>query len=605
MKFTSLITSALSFKAKYLIILFILCLQLTSVFAQELPNREFRGVWVATVSNLDWPQQGASAETQKTALRTLFDKIKEANLNVVFLQVRTECDAFYNSGKEPWSRFLTGQQGVNPGYDPLAFAIEEAHKRGLELHAWINPFRVNSSTSSSIVYASNHVSKAKPEWLLSFSTGKKILNPGIPEVRNYIASVVQEIAENYAVDGIHFDDYFYPYPENNFTGITTEDSQTYSQFGTGFTSIGDWRRHNINETIRLANEAVKNARPTARFGVSPFGIWKNGTPTGITGMDAYSAIYADALNWLENQYVDYLSPQLYWAIGGSQDYRKLLEWWSDKAYTSSRHLYAGHALYKTTYSEQEVPNQINITRQNRHKNALGDVLYRATNLKDNALNIHTLLQNTTYKYPAAPPAMNWKNGTPPAAPQALTAAINETTGDIEFTWQRNPANSDTHKRYVLYTSATPPTSIAEIQDGSVRALEVAESFTMAAADVPPNASYWVVTELNAGNLESELSNVATVGNVASIRNIARESVLKVYPNPATRVVYLDLKLKRNSLVKVELVAIDGKVRGRAVQKRYEAGNHTITINRDKLPAGIYALVINIDRQRVTKRVVLK
>lgn len=588
-----------------IVLAFILIVNLTQATAQELPNREFRGVWVATVSNLDWPQQGASAESQKAALRTLFDKIKEANLNVVFLQVRTECDAFYNSSKEPWSRFLTGQQGVNPGYDPLAFAIEEAHKRGLELHAWLNPYRVNSSTSASIAYANNHVSKAKPEWLLSFSTGKKILNPGLPEVRAYIASVVSEIAANYAVDGIHFDDYFYPYPEGSFTGISNEDAQTYAQYGSGFTNIGDWRRHNVNETIRLVNEAVKATRPSARFGVSPFGIWKNGTPTGITGMDAYSAIYADAVNWLENGYVDYLSPQLYWAIGGSQDYRKLLEWWADKAYTSSRHLYAGHALYKTTYSEQEVPNQISITRQNRQKHALGDVVYRATNLKDNALNIYTLLKAQTYKYPAAVPAMDWKSEIAPAAPVGLAVTVNEATGDHVFTWNRNESNTGTFKRYVLYTSPGLPESIADLPEGAVRALTSSETFTVPAAEMPSHMSYWVVTELGSDNQESNLSNPATVAGVTAVRSLARESMLKVYPNPAARVVFADVSLKKSSLVKLELVSMDGKMRSRTAPKRYEAGNHTISINRDKLPAGLYALIITIDKQRITRRVVLK
>ncbi|GAB3200835.1 uncharacterized lipoprotein YddW (UPF0748 family) [Pontibacter aydingkolensis] len=605
MTIASLFSRAIGLKTIALLFACILCSQLTNVLAQDLPNREFRGVWVATVSNLDWPQQGASAENQKAALRTLFDNIKAANLNTVFLQVRTESDAFYNSSKEPWSRFLTGKQGVSPGYDPLAFAIEEAHNRGLELHAWINPYRVNSSTSTTIVYAENHVSKSKPEWLLSFSTGKKILNPGLPEVRAYIASVVQEITENYAVDGIHFDDYFYPYPETNFTGITTEDAQTFNLHGTGFTDVKAWRRYNVNETIRLVSEAIQAARPEARFGVSPFGIYKNGVPAGITGMDAYNVIYADPVNWLENKYVDYLTPQLYWPIGGSQDYRKLLEWWADKAYTSSRHLYAGHAIYKTTYTEQEVPNQIDISRQNRSKNALGDVLYRATNLKDNLLNIHTSLKNSTYKYPAAPPAMDWKNAEQPAAPEGLAVTVNEATGEHVLTWQRNTANTGPFKKYIVYTSATLPESIADIPDGAVRALQASESFTIAAADLQQGPSYWVVTELSSSNVESGISNAVTTGTVAAVRNIAKESVLKIYPNPASRIVYADIHLKKPSQVRAELVSVDGKIRGRVQQRRYIAGNHTLSINRDRLAPGVYALIITIDRQRVVKRVILK
>ncbi|MEJ8804298.1 family 10 glycosylhydrolase [Pontibacter sp. H249] len=580
--------------------------QAYAAIAQALPNREFRGVWVATVSNLDWPQQGATAENQKAALRTLFDKIKDANLNAVFFQIRTESDALYNSSKEPWSRFLTGKQGVNPGYDPLAFAIEEAHKRGLELHAWINPFRVNASTSASITYADNHVSKSKPEWLLSFSTGKKILNPGLPEVRTYIASIVKEVADNYAVDGIHFDDYFYPYPETNFTGITTEDAQTYNQYGAGFTDVKAWRRHNVNETIRLVHEVLQSSRPQARFGVSPFGIYKNGTPAGITGMDAYNAIYADPINWLENGHIDYLTPQLYWPIGGAQDYRKLLEWWSDKTYASSRHLYAGHAIYKTTYTEQETLNQIEISRLNRHKNALGDVLYRAVNLKDNTLNIYTNLKNNTYQYPAAPPAMPWKNGAQPLAPENLAVTVSEATGEYVINWQRNAASTNPFKRYLVYTSATMPASITDIPEGAVRALVTTETLTIPAAQVPQHASYWVVTELSNSNVESALSNVVTTGNLtASTKPVKESNEVKVYPNPAGRTLYVELTLKKSSLVRIDFVSMDGRIKLRPVQKRYEAGSHIISINRERLNPGVYALIVTADRQRTVKKVILK
>ncbi|WP_299824868.1 family 10 glycosylhydrolase [uncultured Pontibacter sp.] len=605
MALAPLIRYILDIKAKAILVAFILCFQLINAFAQVQPNREFRGVWVATVSNLDWPQQGATAESQKTALRALFDKIKDANLNVVFFQVRTESDAFYKSGKEPWSRFLTGKQGVDPGYDPLAFAVEEAHKRGLELHAWLNPYRVHTSTSSSIVYASNHVSKTKPEWLLSFETGKKILNPGIPAVREHIATVVQEIAANYAVDGIHFDDYFYPYPEGTFTGVTTEDAQTFAQHGAGFSDVKDWRRNNINETIRLVHETLKTTRPTARFGVSPFGIWKNGTPTGISGMDAYNSIYADPVTWLQNKWVDYLTPQLYWPIGGAQDYRKLLEWWSDKAVVASRHLYVGHALYKTNYTEQEIPDQIEITRLNRKHNALGDVLYRATNLTANTNNIYTLLKSSTYKYPAAPPAMPWQNAAPPAAPTELSIAVNEATGAYEVNWKRNPTNTDSFKRYMLYATATAPASITDIPAGAVRALRASESFTIAAADFPQQPTYWVVTELGPANTESNLSNVVITGNLTALQEPAKESILKVYPNPAAQVLYVDIELSKKSLVRVELVSLDGRKRSRVLHEKYEAGMHTLTINREKNTAGVYALIVTVDRQRVVKRVIFK
>ncbi|MFD2513585.1 family 10 glycosylhydrolase [Pontibacter locisalis] len=574
------------------------------VLSQPVPNREFRGVWVATVSNLDWPVKGASAENQKAALSAMFDRIKEANLNVVFFQIRTECDAFYSSSREPWSRFLTGTQGVSPGYDPLAFAIEEAHKRGLELHAWFNPYRVNASTSTSLTYAANHVTHTKPAWILSFSNGKKILNPGLPEVRQYITAVVSEVAANYAVDGIHFDDYFYPYPEGNFAGITNEDAGTFSLYGSGFTNIKDWRRNNVNETIRLVHEQLAAIKPGVRFGVSPFGIWKNGVPAGITGMDAYNTIYADPVTWLENQYVDYISPQLYWQIGGAQDYRTLLQWWAGKAYSSSRHLYAGHALYKTTFSEQEVPNQVNITRDNRSQNALGGVLYRAANLTSNTNNIFSNLRNTTFKTPAAPPSMAWKGGHKPAAPGSLTVTLDEATGAHNITWQRNPANTDSFKRYILYNLASPVNNTSDIPDGAVRALTVSESFTINAGEVSLQGAYWAVTELSPDNVESDLSQAATIGGVTAIARKTEKHQLKVYPNPATNRFLVDFELKKNAEVRAELVSLDGKVRTRILRKRFNAGAHTISVERGKLAPGMYLFVLTIDRTRTTKRVLL-
>lgn len=575
-----------------------------SASAQTSPNRELRGVWVATVSNLDWPVKGASAESQKAALQTMFDKIKEANLNVVFFQIRTECDAFYNSSKEPWSRFLTGTQGVSPGYDPLAFAIEEAHKRGLELHAWLNPYRVNASASSSVTYAANHISRTRPEWLLGFSTGKKILNPGLPEVRQYVASVVKEVAENYAIDGIHFDDYFYPYPEGSFTGITNEDAQTFSMYGSGFSNIKDWRRNNVNETMRLVAEQLAATRPDIRFGISPFGIWKNGVPAGISGMDAYNVIYADPLNWLENHYVDYLAPQLYWAIGGAQDYRALLEWWAGKAFNSSRHLYSGHAIYNTTFTAQEVPNQISITRANNDQNALGAVLYRASNLTGNLNNIFTTLKSATFSTPAAPPAMPWKDVQKPAAPAALAVNVSEATGAYTITWQRDPANINTFKRYILYNLSAPVTSTSEIPDGSVRAFTVSESFTVAAEDVPMQGPYWAVTELSSGNVESDLSQMVTAGGVTAIAGKIERKPIIVYPNPATDRFYVEFELKKSAEVKAELVSVDGRIRTRVLRRRFSAGAQTIVVERGNLRPGVYILILTTDKNRTVKRIML-
>ncbi|WP_181306556.1 family 10 glycosylhydrolase [Rufibacter sp. XAAS-G3-1] len=593
------------------------------VTAQELPNREFRGVWVATVANLDWPVRGASAESQKAALREMFDKIKEANLNVVFFQVRTECDAFYRSSQEPWSRFLTGTQGKDPGYDPLAFAIEEAHARGLELHAWFNPYRV-STVANPAVYSNQHVSKAKPEWLLSFANGKRILNPGLPEVRNYIASLIKEVTQNYAIDGVHFDDYFYPYPEGSFTGIANEDAQTFKLYGTGFANIKDWRRHNVNETMRLVNAQIKELKPYVRFGVSPFGIWKNGEPAGISGMDAYNSIYADAVHWLDNHYVDYITPQLYWAIGGRQDYRRLLYWWSDKAASASRHLYPGHIVHQNGFTTEEVPHQIEISRSNQQNNALGSVIFRADNILKNKNLIATAFKAATFRLPAAPPVMNWLAGKAPAAPMGLTVTLDEANGLYEVRWTRNPQNIHSFKRYLLYTTSVMPATGALIPDGAVRAFTTSETVTIPATDVPSPTSFWVVTEISPGNQESDLSNVVVLGNAIPVlaqqttEPILTVDQLSVSPRgevPATvpalevpvstpsSTVYVDITLKKKSGVKAELYTLDRKKKTLVLKEKYKAGKHTLSIPKGKLAPGTYMLVVEYGNKRSVQKVV--
>lgn len=533
-------------KYKYLLLVILIIFSFSDAIAQDAssqPNREFRAVWLTTVFNLDWPKT-SGAEAQKAELIKLFDELKEARLNAVLLQVRSECDALYNSSKEPWSRYLSGGiQGQDPGYDPLAFAIEEAHKRGLELHAWINPFRVNASKTSN--FSPDHISNTRPEWMLEFSGGGKIINPGIPEAREYIASVVEEIVQNYAVDGVHFDDYFYPY-----SGTTDEDAEAYASHGEGFEDVGNWRRHNINETVRLTNEAIKGAKPGVRFGISPFGIWKSGVPEGITGMSAYSNIYADALHWLEHQTIDYATPQLYWKIGGQQDFNKLLVWWAKQAKMAGRHLYAGHTLNDITgtgarvagqegmrsiaimesnpdlwapkkhanarvaaQSAEEVLNQIAIVRENREENALGSVFFRSAFLQDNPHGFTDMLKEKTYVYPAAPPAMEWIKEAPPAAPLDFSVQFEEESSHNVLNWTRSEDNVHDFKRYLIYR--LPGASVdGEIPDGSVRAMVSSEESIIKAEELPFGTSYWGVTELGELNHESALSNIISLENIA-------------------------------------------------------------------------------------------
>ena len=288
------------------------------LLSQAPPKREFRGAWLATVANLDWPVRGDTPQNQKNQLISLFDGMSAAGINAVIFQVRPECDALYASPYEPWSYALTGSQGSAPSpfYDPLQFAVDEAHRRGMELHAWFNPYRAERSVDS-YALAGNHVVVQHADWILTFAASGttaplKILNPGIPEVREFVARVVADIVRRYDVDGIHADDYFYPYPPQ---AITNQDDATFAAYPRGFTNRGDWRRDNVNLLMKLVRDSIAAIKPWVKFGMSPFGIWKNGVPPGITGLDAYSVIYGDAIAWLHDRSVDYLTPQLYWRIG--------------------------------------------------------------------------------------------------------------------------------------------------------------------------------------------------------------------------------------------------------------------------------------------------
>lgn len=328
---TRRISHSLGIRHWSLVILFSLCSLVPLSGTVQAAPKEFRGVWVATVYNLDWPSKpGLSAATQQAQLRALLDRAASLNLNAILLQVRPASDALYASPYEPWSQVLSGSEGVSPGYDPLTFAITEAHARGLELHAWVNPFRAALHRNDKL--PGNHVAVKHPEWIRRF--GNQLwIDPGNPAARRYVISVITDIARRYPVDGIHLDDYFYPYPVKGAGSFPDESSwQAYGK-ASGL-SRSDWRRQNINEFVRDLYRSVKSARSQARFGISPFGIWRPGVPSSIKAdIDSYAHLFADSKLWLNNGWVDYLAPQLYWSIQPhQQSYSVLLDWWRSQSH---------------------------------------------------------------------------------------------------------------------------------------------------------------------------------------------------------------------------------------------------------------------------------
>ncbi len=289
---------------------------------------EFRGAWVASVHNINFPSRpGLSAAQQKSEILRLLDVAKRCRLNALLVQVRPEGDALYASRLEPWSRYLTGSQGKNPGYDPLAFFISEGRRRGIEIHAWLNPYRAAATRSKS--RSGQHVSRRFPQY--TYRVGSVLfMDPGAREVQDHIVNVVRDILTRYQVAGIHFDDYFYPYPTDGGHKQNFPDDATYAAYRKrgGNLSKADWRRDNVNTLIRRVGKTVRSARPGALFGVSPFGIFQPGVPAGTTaGVDLYNDLYADPLTWMREGWIDYLAPQLYWRDGGPQSFSLLLKWW--------------------------------------------------------------------------------------------------------------------------------------------------------------------------------------------------------------------------------------------------------------------------------------
>ncbi len=489
--------------------LLLLLLVATTIFSQSNhPKREFRAVWIATVANLDWPTGNhMTVENQKKSLIKLLDQLKAAGINAVMFQVRPECDAFYASNYEPWSYWLTGSQGTPPSpyYDPLEFAIKEAHKRGMELHAWFNPYRAERHVGSYSL-ASNHPVKKHPNWIIRIGN-IKILDPGLPAVREYVKNVIMDVVTRYDVDGVHFDDYFYPYPPNN---ITNEDDNTFARYPDGYTNRGDWRRHNVNLLIKMVHDAIDSVKPWVKFGISPFGIWRPGNPPGISGMDAYSEIYCDPLAWLNAKTIDYLTPQLYWPIGGSQDYSKLMPWWAD--HINGRHLYPGQALYRVSrdgWSASEIPNQIRLNRA--EKDCEGSVFFRALNIPENPRGFTDSLMDNFYKYPSLMPVMSWKDSIPPNKPQFLVFTKIPGKAVAGLIWNKPSAASDgdTAYHYVVYNfkSAVGPVDF----DAGENIIDIAVTNNY----IPPRANgeigkYFAVSSLDRINNESDPTDVIQI-----------------------------------------------------------------------------------------------
>jgi uncharacterized lipoprotein YddW (UPF0748 family) len=430
-------------------------LLVASLFAipSSAQKREFRAAWIATVSNIDWPSRPGlpAIEQQQQFIRRL-EQLERMGCNAVIVQIRPAADAFYASKLEPWSRYLTGKQGQPPFpyYDPLQFMIEEAHKRNIEFHAWFNPFRalVDSRKNPN---PPDHITYKHPDWIISYG-GKSYINPGIPEAREYVINVITDVVKRYDIDAVHLDDYFYPY---RIANLAFNDAASHHNFNMGIENREDWRRNNVTQFVTNLNTNIKAIKPYVKFGISPFGVWRNASkdPEGSRtrgGQTNYDDLYSDIRLWLEKGWIDYALPQLYWEHNHrAAPFEVLLPWWRDHAY--DRHVYYGLGLYRMLNaptgiwgSTRELLSQIKDIRTQTSNS--GYALYSLSNLDK----IYQPIGDSLAAYGrqiAFPPVMKWLDSIPPAAPTAVKA-IPSSQGTL-VQWQEHNPHKET-LRFAIY-----------------------------------------------------------------------------------------------------------------------------------------------------------
>lgn len=380
------------------------------------PETEFRGVWVASVVNIDWPQNGKDpVSKQKADFEKILAFYKDLNFNSVIVQVRTAGDALYPSEMAPWSRFLTGEEGKpKDGFEnALSWMVERTHEEGMQFHAWLNPYRATFDLDTTIL-ADTHDFYQRRDWMVKYGQ-KYYYNPGIPQVWKHLSKVVHEVVGNYDIDGVHFDDYFYPY---KISGETFNDSTAYQKHKLAGQSLGDWRRANVDSLVKNVHRAIKAQKPWLRFGISPFGVWKNKTtdPQGSdtkAGQTTYEDLYADPLVWMEHGWLDYIVPQAYWSMEfPAASHKKIAQWWANKSQNTN--LYMGNGPYKIRNNADkawdkklELPKQIVMARNN--PNIKGNVYFSSKSLQNQNGDVVKLLKKKFYSTPIALPKMKLKS----------------------------------------------------------------------------------------------------------------------------------------------------------------------------------------------------
>ena len=464
------------------------------------PKHQMRGLWVASVANIDWPSRpGLSPEDAKAELDDYYELAQQRGLNSVVVQVRPTADTFWPSDLEPWSKWIASEQGVDPGWDPMEYAVEAAHARGLDFHAWFNPYRVTLSGTDVSVLDPEHPARLNPDWVVAYGP-RLYYDPGVPAAREHTENVVMEAVERYDLDGVHFDDYFYPYP---IAGQTFDDADTFATYGGDFTDLGDWRRHNVDTLIENLDQRIHAAKPAVSFGVSPFAIWRNvatdpeGSDT-TAGAETYDDLYADTRGWVRNGWVDYIAPQVYWNIGfAPADYAKVVPWWDDVAEGTDVDLYIGQATYKVALAGQPAAwhDPLEMVRHLAFNAAYdqvdGDIWYSANQVESNRLGHMDLVQEEFYGRPALPPITD--AGSPVSAPRGIST--HRVEGGTELRWHgQGPHEADGYAVYRIPGKARGKVDPCDLVDA-----------TNLVAVLGPQQRSWVDTEPGDGEVSYVLT----------------------------------------------------------------------------------------------------
>jgi len=492
-------------------------------YGQHWPKRELRAAWIATVANIDWPsKKGLSVAEQKHEYVTLLDTLAGIGMNAVIVQVRPVADAFYPSSYEPWSEYLSGTQGEvsQPYYNPLTFMIEEARKRGMEFHAWFNPYR--ASMNAKLIYAADHPIRKHPEWFLEYG-GKYYYDPGHPEAREFVLRSIMETVKHYDLDAVHFDDYFYPY---RIAKLEFPDSCSYESFGKDvFDNKDDWRRSNVDFFVKELSRRIKSEKPHLKFGISPFGVWRNidkdstGSKTRA-GQTNYDDLYADVIKWLREGWIDYVTPQLYWHIGFEvADYRVLADWWSRNTY--GRHLYIGQAAYRIGGKGWEDPDELKnqVTLNRGHAGIQGSMYFSSKVFLQDKDNVNGRMRGI-YPYKALVPVMDWLPRDTPPAPRIIRASGTQRNG-VTLQWRDTIPSSAAYYTVYRFDRGEPvnlddATRIVAIQPRSAYALQ---SWTDETVRTSKRYTYVVtaVSRLHHESIGSEPIVVRTRGRRGQVR----------------------------------------------------------------------------------------